>query len=193
MLTGITTKIRSLIEDLGDKTTEAFEYTSSKIFTLLEDKKITITKVLKNDLPLGSGETYTFDDDTSEITITADLVSTDIISVQYTYYKYSDSEIKEYIRASLVWLSIFNCCSGDYELETDDIVPTPDNKTLDLISIISSILINPDWVSKRIDRVSKVDYPRTMTKNKQIEYWISKFNRGDSVTGVIQWNGVDGE
>lgn len=192
MLDNIITKIRALIEDLGETNTEAFEYTTSKVFTLLEDKKVTIVKVRKNDLPLASGETYSYDDDTAEITIVADLITKDIITVQYTNYKYSDSELKEYIRASLVWLSIFSYCEGDYELETDDIVPTPSNKTLDLISIIASILINPDWVKKRVDGVSTVDYPRTMTKNKQIEYWVNRVNQGLGIVTVLQWDGING-
>lgn len=120
------------------------------------------------------------------------MVDGDQIEVNYTYNKYSTSELNEYIRASLVWLSIFNAIDGDFEVDDlsgneIEINPTPDNRTNDMISIIASILIKPDYVSYSLPNV-KVVYPRKMTKEEKIEKLISKFNLSKGISDTIEWN-----
>ena len=108
LISELRTKVRALSEDLSKKQTETFTYSSGdKVFVLQEDNPDSITSVTKNGVALGSGD-YSFDTDTNELTITATLASGDVIVVKYVYYKYSSSEIDEYIRASLTWISIYS-------------------------------------------------------------------------------------
>ena len=175
MLTDIRIKIRSLVPDLTQKDIESFIYSSGDAtFTLAEENILSITKVTKNGAELGTGE-YSFDSDTNEIeiTITGSLSANDIIIVKYTFTKYSDTELNGWIRASLVWISIFGDCEEDFELEDDEIIPTPDNKMTDLVALISAILIQPDYTSYRLPNM-QVNYSRKMPKEERIKRLILK-------------------
>lgn len=186
MLSIIRQKIRALIEDFGISKTEPFDYTGSDIFNIC-GKVSSITSVSVNGVELGSGE-YSFDSTTNELTITASLNSGDIILVKYNALKYTDAELDEYIRASLVWISYYSfCAEDDFELENDDIYPTPTNKEEDLIALISSILIKPDYSSYRLPTLT-VNYPRTMAKEDRIEKLISLFKRGLGANDVLEWD-----
>jgi len=186
MLNQVKTKVRALIEDSVNTNFEVFEYISSKIFTLSESNIVSITKVLKNGSDLGSGD-YDYDSTTNKIEIIPSLVQGDNIEVDYTYNKYSDSELNGFITAALVWISVFSTCSQDFELETTTIEPTPSNRELDLIALITSILIKPDWSEYRLPNVT-VKYPRTMTKEEKIERLVQKFNSGIGILDVIEMN-----
>lgn len=186
MIDTIRTKIRALVPDLSTSDKETFSYTGSTIFTLAENNISALTEIEKNGSALGSGD-YEFDSTTNKLTITASLSDGDIIEVNYNYNKYSDTELDEYVRASLIWLSIFDYREEDYELEDDDIYPTPDNRTTDLISLIASILIKPDYSEYRLPNLT-VRYPNTMTKEERIEKLISRYKHGLGVTDVLEWD-----
>jgi len=185
MLDTLREKIRALVADFSTSDFEVFSYTTSSTFTIAQEN-ITITKVLKNAVELGSG-TYTFDEDTNKITITESLTSGNTVEVDYTFYKYSDSELNEYIRAALVWLSVFSYCSTDYELESNYIYPTPDNKTLDLISIIASIIIKPNYSEYNLPNL-KVKYPENISKDEKIRRIIQSFQIGLGIIEVIEYD-----
>ncbi len=186
MITAIREKIKALVEDIPKTDFETFEYTTSAIFTLQEENINTITKILKNGVELGSGD-YSYDATTNKIEITVSLISKDIIEVDYTYNKYSDTELNGYITSALVWISVFSTCSQDFELETNTIEPTPSNREIDLICLIASILIKPDYSEYRLPNLT-VKYPRTMTKEKKIELLITKFNSGIGTVGILEWD-----
>jgi hypothetical protein len=187
MLDSIKTKIRALIEDWTKSDFETFEYSSGdQIFTLSESNIVTIAQVLKNGVTLGSGE-YSYDSTTNKITIVTSLSSGDIIEVDYTYYKYSTTELTEYIRGALVWISIKAYCATDYELEDGEIYPTPDNKTTDLIALVASILIKPDWTEYRLPNLTVV-YERRIPKDQKIERLITRFNAGIGVTDILEFD-----
>ena len=182
MLDKIIEKIRALCEDFSNSGFEVFEYKTVNIFTIAQ-LNITITEVLLNG---NITEDYTFDSATNKITITASGLSTeDKIEVDYTFNKYSDSELKEWIKAALVWISIYSYNEGDYEIEANGIYPTPTNETEDLISLISSILIKPDYSEYRLPNLT-VKYLKKMTKEERIEKLITRFNRGLGATGLIE-------
>ncbi|MHA1787849.1 MAG: hypothetical protein ACTSXT_01350 [Candidatus Helarchaeota archaeon] len=186
MLNTLRTKIRALINDISKNDYETFEYSTSTTFKIAQEN-ITINSVLLNEVELGSGE-YSFSSDTNKITITADLDSGDNeIEVNYTYYKYSDTELTEYIRASLVWISIFSFCSTDFEIEGNEIYPTPDNKMLDLISLVASILIKPNYNEYRLPNLV-VKYPKTMPKEQRIEKLVRRFNSGIGSMDLLEWS-----
>lgn len=180
-------KVRALIGDFGKTSYEVFTYTTSNIFTIAEDN-ITITNVLINGESIddNSGQDYDFDSDTNKITITADLSTDDIIEVDFSFYKYSTSELTEYIRAALVWLSIYSYCDDDFELEDESFFPTPSNAELDLIAIIASILIKPNYSQYDLTNV-KVRYPKTMTKEQKIEKIINRFKVGLGTSYLLIW------
>lgn len=187
MLEKIIEKIRSLIEDAPSKSdTESFTYSNSSVFPLAEENLQEIIKVTKNSTELGSGE-YSYDSTTNELTITTSLSDGDLIIVKYSFYKYSETELMEFIRASLIWLSVFSDCETDYELEDSEIYPTPDNRTTDLISLIASILIKPDYNQYSLPNL-RVTYPRTMPKEEKIENLIKKFNSGLGISEIIEFN-----
>ncbi len=187
ILSELRTKIRALIFDLLKNDFESFTYESGDtIFVLAESNIGTISSVTQNGVALASGD-YSYDSTTNELEITASMSANDIIIVKYTYYKYSSTELDEYIRASLVWISVFSYCETDFELEDEDISPTPSNKQEDLISLIASILIKPDYSEYRLPNLV-VRYPRTMAKEDRIEKTIVRFQRGLGVNDLLTFD-----
>jgi hypothetical protein len=187
MLELIRPKVRALIQDFGSSGFESFVYRNTATFTLAEENINAITKVFLNGTELGTGE-YSFDSSTNRITISVTgLSNSDIIQVYYTYYKYSDNEIKEYVRGALVWITYGAYKETDYELEEDDVYPTPDNRTIDLIALITAILIKPDYNTYRLPTVTVV-YGGRMPKDDKIEKLVSKFYYGIGISGVIEFD-----
>lgn len=189
MLVIIRQKIRALVEDFILKCTpELFIYSNSNIFKLCANNVTEIIQVLVNGNPLPSGDDFTFNSATNEVTVNTALSTGDQVEITYNCTKWSDSELDEYIRAALVWLSIFSFCADeDFELEEDEIFPTPTNQEQDLIALVASILIKPDFSEYRLPNLT-IKYPRTMTKEKRIEELISKFRRGLGTVAIIEWD-----
>lgn len=184
MLSQVRTKVRALIEDIAKSDFETFTYVNSSVFTLSESNIVSIVEVTKNSSALGSGE-YSYDSITNKLTIIVSLIKGDIIIVNYTYTKYSDTELDGFITSALVWISVFSTCSQDFELETNTIEPTPTNREIDLITLITSILIKPDYSIYRLPNLT-VRYPRTMPKEERIEKLILRFNRGLGIIDVLE-------
>lgn len=189
MITNIRDKIRALVHDFSESGFETFIYTTVNIFTITQEN-ITISKVLLNGEEI---DDYAFDEDTNKITIEiSGLTSSDVIEVDYIYYKYSDTEIDGYIKASLVWVSVYSHDEKDYEYEVESsgegtIVPTPENRTEDLIAIVASILIKPNYSSYKLPNVT-VTYPEKLTKEEKIEKLVTKFNHGTGVNCILEWD-----
>lgn len=179
-------RIRALIEDLEKKDTYIEEYENSSIFKLDEENISEIVSVYKNTTELGSGQ-YSFDSDTNEITILASLSAEDIIKVNYKYYKYSNTEIDEFVRASLAWISIYSHCERNFEFNDSEVCPTPDSKEQDLIAIVSSILIKPNYSRYTLPNVS-VSYPKTMDKEEKIKRVIADFQSGLGTVTTFEWS-----
>lgn len=187
MITAIRTKIRALVSDFANSSEEAFIYTSSAIFTIAQEN-ITITQVTINGVATSG---YTYSSTTNKITISASLTANDVILVSYTYYNYSSAELDEYIRAAIVWISIYSYDDMDYELESGDVIsPTPDNKLCDLISFIAAVLIKPDYNTYRTANQTVI-YPRTLTKEQRIEKLISHYNQGLGISDTINFDDFD--
>jgi hypothetical protein len=183
-------KVRALIEDFVQSSFEVFTYSTSPIFTLAEPNIQDVTKTLVNSNSLGSGEASTFDATTNKCTITGVTFSSgDIVEFDYTFTKYNDSEILQYIRAACVWLSINDNSNETYKVRTNDgiIVPSPTPKDLDLICIIASILIKPNYIHYRMPNLA-VNYPNKMTQEEKIRSIISQYKRGVGIITIVQWN-----
>lgn len=186
MLAEIREKVRALVNDIGESQIESFTYTTSNIFKLCGNNVTAVTQVLVGGNALASGESYTLNG--NEVTVDASLTAGDEVEITYTAYKYSDSELTEYVKASLVWISIFDDTSDeDFEIEDDEIYPTPTNKQEDLIALITSILIKPDYSKYQLPNLTVV-YPRTMSKEERIELIITRFRRGIGALDVIEWD-----
>jgi len=184
MLAELYTKIRALTNDIAQLpgSFEVFKYTTTNIFTIAQTS-ITITKVLINNVET---EDYTFTANNNKIAITASgLASGDSIEVDFTYYENSDSTLKEFIRAALTWMSIYGGEAQDMEIEDAGIYPSPDNATEDLIAIIASVLIKPNYNKKTISGIT-ITYPKTMPKEKVIEQLVTRYHRGIGTTGLIE-------
>ena len=187
LITELRQKTRALCSDFSQKGVETFTYSSGdKVFTLQEEYPNDITSVSVDGVALGSAE-YSYDTDTNGLDISGSgLVSSgDIIVVRYTYYKYSNSEIDEYIRGALAWISLFAFTCNDFEFEDDDVYPTPTSKEEDLIAIISAILIKPNYSEYKLPNIT-VRYPRTMDKETKIQRIIEKFYRGLGIDGILE-------
>ena len=188
MLSQIRSKIRSLIEDISKSDYQIFVYTNSNIFTMAEPNISSISDedIYINGNVLGSGESSSFSSSTKKLTISGvDFSSGDSIEVNYDYTRYSDSELNEYIRASLVWLSVYGY--KNFELESTLISPTPTREDESMIALVASELIKPDWISYKLPDVS-INYPSNLPKEKRIKELVCQFGKNSlGVGGLINW------
>jgi hypothetical protein len=165
--------IRALIQDFVKKDTEVFEYeTGDYVFTLQESNISEIVSVSINNVALESGQ-WSYSD--GEITIADEsgiLSSGDIVSVKYTYTKYSDTELDEYIRASLSYINVID--NVNYKVDSDDIYPTPDSKMEHLICLIVAIMIKPNYTTYRLPNLT-VSYPTKLDKDEKIQKLVDRF------------------
>ncbi len=168
-------KIRALINDHKSKGVELFEYKNSPTFIIAQNN-IEIIKTTNKET--GQELSKSFNEESNELTLSlesAEEVSFgDKIEVSFNFYNYSNNELKEYIRASFVWLNIYSSECNKYEVEDNDIYPTPNDDTLDLIAIIASIIIKPNYSEYKTSNHT-VRYPRTMTKEDKIEQLIKRY------------------
>jgi len=190
MLDNIREKIRALVVDSSKKGFETFLYTTTSIFTIAQEN-ITILEVLLDGEEI---DDYTFDVDTNKITITASaLNTTNVIEVDYEYYKYSDTELDNYVRSALVFISVYSRSDEfNFELEGEsagdmEVIPTMDSHTADLVSLVASILIKPDYISYKLPNVSVV-YPIKMPKEERIEKLVSRFNEGIGLNSILNFD-----
>ena len=189
MLNDLRSKIRALIEDNGEVGVEVFRYTNSNIFTLAEPNISEITKTLVNGNILGSGEDSDYDSETHKVTVTGvDYSTGDTTEFTYTFFKYSDTELNQFIRASLVWLNIYHFSDEnfEYDLTADEIFPDMSGKDIDMVAIIASILIKPDYTSYKLPNLS-VTYPDDVNKMDKIQDFITGVKTGIGAVGVIVW------
>jgi hypothetical protein len=183
-------KIRALISDFNKKSTEVFVYTTSPIFTIAQEN-ITITEVTLNGDT--SGVAYTFSSVTNKLTFTDTLLTNDVIEVSYTYNKYSDDELDEYIRAALVFISVYSYDPEDYVIASgDELDPTPTAQMNDLICLVAALLIKPDWTAYKLPNVSVVYGNSKLTKEEKIEKLVTKYtNCSIGVTDTLNFDLVD--
>ena len=152
-VTTITSLVRALINDEEQTGTDVFVYTTSSIFTLTEKNVNSISGVSVNGIE--SGVTYTESLSTGKFTVTSDLTSEDIVEVTYQYNSnFSDSELLAYIKSALVHISINNLTT--YMIDGTTVYPESDDRTTNLISLVASILINPQNVTYRMPDINVV-------------------------------------
>lgn len=189
-------KVRSLIEDFGDNDFEFFTYTNSYTWNLKQPFINGITQVTINGQELGSGANYSFNTVTNQITLTGVTMSTtDILQVSYSYYLYSDTRIAAYMRGALTWLSTMDYSTRTYKMVEEsagwwEIFPDlsePKDKTGDLICIITSILILPEYSHYRMPNLA-INYPETQCREDKIRDIIMRYKLGVGIVSIIEWN-----
>jgi len=186
MLDKIIVKIRTLIDDVSKSGFEVFRYNTSdaKFFPLAEDNVTTVTSVLKNGTALTVTTEYTYDSASNQVQVIVALAADDVIEVRYTYYKYSEAEIKNYINNACIWISISSYRDFDFDIDNEDFYTTPSNEETDLISIVASILIKPNYTKYNLPNKS-VTYPDRLNKEDKIRQVINHFKSGLGIFGTI--------
>jgi hypothetical protein len=165
-LASIATLVRYL---LGDTTKtmlpgDIFTYDNSKVFTLSESNATAVTDVLVNDT--SSGVSYTYSITRQTVTVNSSLTSGDTVEVQYSYYpNYSDTEIQDYINATIIHLSVNNFY--DFTISDSSIFPDPTPAEQRLIAIITALLIEPDNKTYRLPDLT-INVPRDLPLHDKI-------------------------
>jgi len=152
-LSDITSIVRNLIEDYAKTGKDIFTYGSSNIFTLTESNVSSVTTVLVNDI--SSGVSYTYSSSTNKVTVSSSLTSGDTVEVDYSYYpNYSDTELENYVKNALVYLSISNYYTFTVDTDDDEIYPDPTEKEKNLLAMVAAIIIEPDNKNYRLPDIS---------------------------------------
>ncbi len=195
MFATVKTKIRALIRDPLKTGSEVHEYTTSLIFTLSEPNVVGLTTTTVNGDALESGETATYSLATNQVTLAGvSLTAGDEVEFIFTFYaKYTETELTDWIVASLVYISLYGECK-DFELETDgdgdyNIEPTPSNKEEDMIALVAGILINPDWSEYKLPNITLVFAGNTQDKDTRIGRLIASLLDMTGYTGLINLEG----
>ena len=147
--------VRTLICDtLKTNGRDTFVYSTSNVFTLLEDYPDSSTiRVYKNGTILSTG--WSYNSATNQVTVTASLSTDDVILITYSYYgKYSDTEITNYIETSFAYFNqyryrktfILNSGRDEVHAINGDF---PSVEEAYQIAIITAIVIDPKNVSIR--------------------------------------------
>ncbi len=189
MVTQIIAKIRAVLQDNSLTSFESYS-ASGNSFVIAQENATAVNSVTVAGTTISSGE-YDYDISSQTVTIDSGSVATgDAVIINFSYYKYSDDELINYIKTAIIYMGdynynpIFEVTSGE-----EDIYPIPDKKEQNLIATIVGILINPDWSSYRTSSIQVV-YPNKMTKDEKIEKLVSRFKRtAEGIGGIINLAG----
>ena len=176
-LTQIIALLRAILGDTIKSGVDIFQYTTSSVFSLTETNTQTIESVAVNDVT--SGITYTYDSSLQKVTVTSSLTTDDIIEIDNTFYSnYSDTELTNYIKNALTYISINRYC--DFELGGDNyIYPIPSNAEENLIATIAAIIISPENRSYRTPDFS-ISVRNSMSTADLISKTIGIFKKNSS-------------
>lgn len=172
-LSNITSLIRHLIDDNSESFQYIENYSSSNKFTLPESNVIAITDVYVNDI--SSGIVHSYSTTSNKVTISSSLIDGDVVQIDFTYYpNYSETELKNYIRAALVHLSINQYYTFTVDSDDEEIYPDPTDKEKNLIALISSFLIDKPINNYHLPDIS-LNFPRDLSLNDKISKAIATF------------------
>jgi hypothetical protein len=141
----IIVKLRNLLKDPLKYNTDTFTYRGiSKVFSPTENNVSSSTITVKIN---GTTTTaFTYSAITNEVTITATLVSNDVVRISYqAYFKYSDLELTAYIESAFTYLSVF--CYKDFEKDGINTEPVPTKAEENLIALVSLMVVKGNTIS----------------------------------------------
>ena len=178
-LTDITTSVRYLLGDTAKSQIpgDIFTYENSSVFTLSESNATAVSDVLVNDV--SSGVVYAYTVATQKVTISSSLTSGDTVEIQYTYYpNYSATEINNYVYAAIVHLSTNRYYNFTIEEPvgdgTNNIYPDPTTSEKNLVSMVTSLLIEPDNKTLRLPDIT-INAPRDLPLHDKIRKTVMVF------------------
>lgn len=192
-ITSITELIRGFIKDQQKiDGRNIFSYDTDNKFTLSEDYPLESSiKVYLNDELMNTVD-WSYNSDTNQVIIdplTSGVILNqgDSIIIVYSYYKkYSDDEIKGYIKSSLIWFTVYRY-KKIFQIDDDDVVAINDvNPTTEeqyLIALITATEIDPNNA-----RLSTPDFSYTGEENKSKKEQIGDiFRNWQRFVGNIEW------
>ena len=165
-LSSVTTLVRYLIGDTSKNQIpgDIFTYDNSAVFTLSESNATTVSDVTVNDV--SSGVSYTYNSTKQTVTISSSLTSGDTVEVQYAFTpNYSNTEIQDYINASIIHLSVNNFY--DFTISESIIFPDPTPQEQRLIAMVTSLLMEPDNKTYRLPDIT-INVPRDLPLHDKI-------------------------
>ena len=188
-MTNIIIKLRDSIEDNYKYTPDPFEYITSKVFTLTEPNiDVTTLVCYKNGaafLAVTSGPSpvtnWTYSAVTGKVTVITALVAGDILEFVYNAYaKYSDNELRGYIRAALGYLSVEKYKT--FVAKSDNLIaPTPTEAEEYLIAFIAAVIIKGSIGSYKTPEIS-ITFNDKMSKEEKIKQAIRQFSKSNGAS-----------
>jgi hypothetical protein len=184
-------KVRALIKDIGKYIDgDVFTYDDNNVFHLGSDYVIeaTITVAINGEDTVG----FTYDSDTNEVTISATLTKNDTILIKYKAYdKYSDTEILEYINASLIYFNIYRYSKTFIVISGNIVNLSGANPTVEegnIIAIITAIEIDPKNVNIKSQDFS-ITAEENLSKSEQIGNVFSVWLRNFGIFNNVEIDG----
>ena len=188
-MTTIIEKLRNIIDDNYEYNEEAQEYYGgAKIFTLAYANIDATTLVVYKNGSVWVASNYTYSSSTSKVTVTGTLTSGDVLTFSYNKYeKYSDSELRAYIRNAIYHLAIEKY--RVFTAKSDNVVyPTPSEAEECLLSIIAAILIKGNIRQYRTPEFTIVFDTDNMSVEKKIKATLRQFKK---CFGQLTYIGTD--
>ena len=149
MITKIQNKTRNFIEDNIKSTFQTEIVESGRTFTIEQENANAVTLVTVSGVLLDIAD-YSYEVASQTLTIAIGKVEeTDVVIIYFTYYKYANSELLGFIKASLDFMSCFDYYPNFIVSSEDtDIYPIPNIAEQSLIARIASIIIKPNYSKK---------------------------------------------
>lgn len=173
----IVAKVRDLIVDNYKYNSEIQEYYGgAKIFPLQSANIDSTSLVVYKNGTVWADSNYSYDSDTSQVTVTGTLTAGDNLRFAYNAYeKYSDAELQGYIRAALYRLTAEKYKT--FAVKPPSIIfPTPSEIEEDLIAIIASLLISGSIRSYRTPEFS-ITFEDGISVDKKITKLIQQYTK----------------
>ena len=182
-------KLRDSIEDNYKYTTDSFEYITSKVFTLTESNIDATSLVCYKNGTLWAATNYAYAATTGKVTVSAALTAGDVLEFVYNAYaKYSDAELRGYIRAALGDLSIEKYKT--FVSKSDNtIYPTPTEDEEYLIAFIASVRIKGSISSYKTPEIT-INFNDKQSNSEKIRQAVRQFAKA---YGVLEYVELDEE
>lgn len=177
-------KLRDAIDDGLKPTTDSVEFVTSKIFTLSEaNVDSTSLLIYKNGVLFPSVTTdippvtnWTYSSVNNKVTVLTALVAGTSLEFTYNAYaRYSDNELRGYIRAALGYLAI-DKYKTFVSRSDNTIYPTPSELEEYLISFIASVLIKDSIGSYKTPEIT-INFNDKQSKEDKIRTAIIQFQK----------------
>lgn len=178
-MTNVILKLRDLLNDnLSVVPDDIQSYLGgAKVFTLnYMSIDSTTLVVLKNGVTWASSN-YTYSATTGKVTVSGTLSTGDVLTFQYSaYLKYSDTELRGYIRSSVYHLSVEKY--KVFTIKTDNVIfPTPSEAEESLIAIVAALIIKGNVKSYRTPEFTINFDTDNMSIEKKIRQTLKQFKK----------------